>query len=331
MKNGDVYLIVKKNAYAQKYNVPKKNYDNAFKAWQKANPGVQLNKNRKIIDENAEKKVKKDKNAPKAAKSAYIFFCADHRPAIMKKNPEIKFGEVGKALGAKWKSLNENQKTKYKNAAKLDKSRFNGEMLAYNKTKSQELEKANNGKKKKDKNVPKAAKSAYLVFCAETRASVVKRHPNLTFGEIGKQLGAKWKSLTQSQKNKFENAAMLDKVRYDKEMVEYKKKKSIADSKDKRSKKNLELNDLKLKGIIKPKKARSSYIFFSKAVREQVQNENPHASFGDISKITGQLWTQLGDRQKVRFNVMAIDDKKRFEADNVKYLKAVKKHKEENY
>jgi hypothetical protein len=36
------------------------------------------------------KKEVKDPNAPKRAKSAYIFFCADKRSAIAENNPEMK-------------------------------------------------------------------------------------------------------------------------------------------------------------------------------------------------------------------------------------------------
>jgi HMG (high mobility group) box len=55
-------------------------------------------------------KAKKDKNAPKRALSAYMFFSQDWRERIKTENPDAGFGEVGKLLGAKWKELDEDEK-----------------------------------------------------------------------------------------------------------------------------------------------------------------------------------------------------------------------------
>jgi HMG (high mobility group) box len=49
------------------------------------------------------KKAKKDPNAPKGAKSAYMFFVQENREKIKEESPDISFGEMGKALGEKWK------------------------------------------------------------------------------------------------------------------------------------------------------------------------------------------------------------------------------------
>lgn len=55
-------------------------------------------------------KAKKDKNAPKRALSAYMFFSQDWRERIKTENPDAGFGEVGKLLGAKWKELDDDEK-----------------------------------------------------------------------------------------------------------------------------------------------------------------------------------------------------------------------------
>jgi hypothetical protein len=44
-------------------------------------------------------------NAPKPAKSAYIYFCDSKRPELKKTSPDLTFGEVGKKLGEMWKEL----------------------------------------------------------------------------------------------------------------------------------------------------------------------------------------------------------------------------------
>merc|ERR1712080_579528 len=47
---------------------------------------------------------KKDPNQPKRGLSAYMFFANEQRDKVREDNPGIKFGEVGKMLGEKWKA-----------------------------------------------------------------------------------------------------------------------------------------------------------------------------------------------------------------------------------
>lgn len=51
---------------------------------------------------------KKEKRAP----GPYMVFCKEMRPKIIKENPKLSFGEVGKALGAAWGKLSDAQKAK---------------------------------------------------------------------------------------------------------------------------------------------------------------------------------------------------------------------------
>ncbi|KAG9685744.1 hypothetical protein KCU81_g5452, partial [Aureobasidium melanogenum] len=76
-------------------------------------------------------KKKKDPNAPKRGLSAYMFFANEQREKVREENPGIKFGDVGKILGEKWKSLNEKQKTPYEAKAAADKKRYEEEKAAY--------------------------------------------------------------------------------------------------------------------------------------------------------------------------------------------------------
>ena len=50
-----------------------------------------------------------------AGASPYMIFCKAERPKIIKANPSMAFGEVGKALGAAWGKLSDAQKAKFKN------------------------------------------------------------------------------------------------------------------------------------------------------------------------------------------------------------------------
>jgi len=76
-------------------------------------------------------KKKKDPNMPKRGLSAYMFFANEQRDKVRDDNPGIKFGDVGKILGEKWKQLNEKQKAPYEAKAAADKKRYEEEKAAY--------------------------------------------------------------------------------------------------------------------------------------------------------------------------------------------------------
>ena len=84
-------------------------------------------------------KVQKNPNAPKRAKSSYMFYSEEHREkvtnSLKKKNPNYKgslMGLVSKELGAKWKKLKPEQKKKYEKLAQKDKERYQQEMEEFN-------------------------------------------------------------------------------------------------------------------------------------------------------------------------------------------------------
>ncbi|OMJ29543.1 Non-histone chromosomal protein 6 [Smittium culicis] len=77
------------------------------------------------------------------------------------------------------------------------------------------------GRKKKDENAPKRGLSSYMFFSQEYREQVKRENPEATFGQLGKLMGDKWKSMTDEQKKPYAIKAEIDKKRYEKEKAEY--------------------------------------------------------------------------------------------------------------
>lgn len=73
----------------------------------------------------------KDPSAPKRASGAYVFFTNEMRPKVMQEYPGIKFVELGKVLGERWRALTPQQKKRYEDMAAEDKVRFQMEMQQY--------------------------------------------------------------------------------------------------------------------------------------------------------------------------------------------------------
>jgi len=78
---------------------------------------------------------------------------------------------------------------------------------------------------KKDPNAPKRGLSAYLFFCKDKRGDVLKKEPTLGITDVAKKLAIKWNKLSASDKKPYEKQAAEDKLRYEKEMKKYTKKK----------------------------------------------------------------------------------------------------------
>ncbi|PGH27425.1 non-histone chromosomal protein 6 [Polytolypa hystricis UAMH7299] len=76
-------------------------------------------------------------------------------------------------------------------------------------------------KKKKDPNAPKRGLSAYMFFANDQRESVREDNPGISFGQVGKLLGERWKALNEKQRIPYEAKAAADKKRYEDEKAIY--------------------------------------------------------------------------------------------------------------
>eukprot|EP00934_Nitzschia_sp_Nitz4_P004279 Nitzschia sp. Nitz4//scaffold29_size155292//68744//69724//NITZ4_002659-RA/size155292-processed-gene-0.47-mRNA-1//-1//CDS//3329546451//4269//frame0 len=88
------------------------------------------------------KRSPKDPTAPKRASGAYVFFTNDMRPKVLAEYPGIKFVELGKVLGERWRALTPPQKKRYEDMAAEDKLRFQMEMQQYTSQQTEEAQPA---------------------------------------------------------------------------------------------------------------------------------------------------------------------------------------------
>jgi hypothetical protein len=79
----------------------------------------------------------KDPNAPKRAKSAYLFYVAEMHNQIKSECPGISFGELSQVIGQRWKGLSPEQKTQYNIMAMEDRARYYSELTVYEKSKTE--------------------------------------------------------------------------------------------------------------------------------------------------------------------------------------------------
>lgn len=85
---------------------------------------------------------------------------------------------------------------------------------------SSSVKKSKKSKKDRDENAPKRATTAFMLWLNETRETIKKDNPGISFTDIAKKGGELWQAM--KDKTKWEEKAGKDKERYAKEMEEYK-------------------------------------------------------------------------------------------------------------
>jgi len=64
------------------------------------------------------------KKTVKKPLTSFIYYMGAQREIVMKENPELKFGEIGKKIGESFKLLTPEEREHYDNLAKQDKERY---------------------------------------------------------------------------------------------------------------------------------------------------------------------------------------------------------------
>ena len=206
------------------------------------------------------KKSKKDKNAPKGAKNAYILFCADNRDQVKEENSEMKATEIISELARLWKDADEDVKGEYQEKAAEDKKRYESEMEDY--VPSEEESKGKKGKGKKAADSPKRPLGSYMLFAKEYRDTAKSSHPEAKATEISKILGAWWKEADEDVKKEYKDKAQvaLDKFNGKVEKVEVaspkEESKKVASPKEVESKKVASPKEVESKKVEKGKKSK---------------------------------------------------------------------------
>ena len=121
-------------------------------------------------------------------------------------------------LSKQFKNLNERETKKWNSKAEKDKIRYQEEMKHYV---APPEPKGKKQKKKKDPNAPKRNMSAFFLYSCANRAQVKEENPDAKFGDIAKMISVQFKGLSESERAKWDEKAVEDKKRYEREMEEY--------------------------------------------------------------------------------------------------------------
>lgn len=240
---------------------------------------------------------KKDPNAPKRGKSAYLFFCSDNREKVKSKlGKDAKATDITRELGIRWNALKISSKSAdkkslsgYEKEAEHDRNRYEQEKESYVPPVQSFTPKR---RVKKEQNVPKRAKSAYLYFCTDKRDEVKASDPSLKATEITSRLGEMWNKL-KSDKNRvdelvvYEKMANDDKSRYELEKSE--NKKSVTTRKDSNDSELVDESEKNKPSV----KSQNGYQLFCTEKRAEMKESKPNAKASEITKKLSVAWKAL--------------------------------------
>ena len=76
-------------------------------------------------------------------------------------------------------------------------------------------------KKRKDPRIPKRPMTSFMFFCNEFRNQIWEANPEFKIGDVAKELGKRWKKLSEQEKEKYSKMNEDDKERYEEEYETY--------------------------------------------------------------------------------------------------------------
>ena len=230
--------------------------DEVLEKWEEESDALKniISKEEKKTKRKSSKK-KKPADAPKGARTAYIFFCMEERKKIKEEFPDIDNNDIVREMGRRWSSLDD--KSEFQEMAEEDKKRFSDEMKDYEPSEDNE---------EKPKKKTSRSKTAYQFFCEEMRPQL--KEEGFKGKELTSELNSRWKDLKEDEDRVDE----LDE--YNRRAQEAKEKKNnedVEEEEEEKPKKEKKTKKAKKSEEEKPKKKTQKKT--KKAKKEESDNE----------------------------------------------------------
>ena len=138
-----------------------------------------------------------------------LFYC-EVRDKVEKESPKLQPHEVSSEIARRWKALPADQSRAYSvlSATYAEQKKFQKDTP---KVPPSPKPVKKRKERYKDPRAPKSATSAYMYFSKHHRTLLKRENASLTFGDLGKTVGAMWKAATPSEKKPFEDLAARDR------------------------------------------------------------------------------------------------------------------------
>lgn len=159
---------------------------------------------------------------------AFLHFLKERQAEI----DNVDLVDKTKILSHKWKAMSTKDQKPYEQMAHNDKKRYESEMssatplqLEKMKLKS-DMRKAKSKEKRtylqKELKLPKRYLTPFMMYSVQKRKQLKEKDPSLSFGELGKKIGAAWKLCTSDVVAEFKAQSEKAKAKYKAEIEAWK-------------------------------------------------------------------------------------------------------------
>jgi len=186
-------------------------------------------------------------------------------------------------------------------------------------------------KKKKSKRKPgKPTKPipSYFIFNKERHPLTKEKYPEMTPQQIKKKISEIWNAMDDEEKKPYNDKALKEKERYNKELEEYNKNHS-GDTTDE-DESEPEKKKKKVRDPNRPKKYTTAFFLFCNQKRKELKEQSPESSEKppDTAKRSSKEWKTMTPEQKKPYTDKEAILKKKYLEDMEVYKK--NKLEEEN-
>ena len=147
---------------------------------------------------------------------------------------------------------------------------------------------------------------SYAFFVQTCQGEHRKKHRDVSvkFSEFSKKCSERWKTMSATEKRKFEDMEKADKVCYEREMKTYIPPKG---------------ETKKFKDPSTPKRDPSAFFLFCAEYCPKVKHDHPGLSIGDIANKLGETWNNTAADDKQPYEKKAAKLKEKYEKDIAAY------------
>ena len=154
----------------------------------------------------------------RAPRSTWIYFLQHVREKNQLENKNLSFGELCKRMSPKWRDMTPEERKPYTASYIKDKQRYQQDLTNLTDEHRKILRTYKRMRRKNRIGRPKAAMSTYMLFVMVERPRVVAEHPDISFQEIGRELGKRWRCIDPELFLTFQKKSQVDRDRFSQEL-----------------------------------------------------------------------------------------------------------------
>ncbi|XP_032746335.1 high mobility group protein B4-like [Rattus rattus] len=134
---------------------------------------------------------------------------------------------------------------------------------------------------------PKVNVSPYVHFMMDFRNQMREQQPIIyyDFTEFSRKCSEKWRTISEQEKKKYEALAKRDKDRYQREMRNY--------TGPRRERRRRDVNA--------PRKPPSSFLLFSMDHFDEIKEQHPNWTVGQVAKAAKRMWSRCSEADKSHY------------------------------